>query len=99
VGMKNANRFAGIIIEHSGLYAADSNPDSLLSNAARKISIAHRAATSDTVFPISKVKSDWTKTTNAGFPLQTSEVPGQHDGTSVDWAQYLIPASSAWSLP
>ena len=84
---------------YQGSPAADSNPDGLLANAARKIPIAHRAATSDTVFPISKVKADWTKTTNAGFPLTTSEVAGAHDGTSVDWASYLIPASSGWSLP
>jgi predicted esterase len=99
VGMKNAAKLAGILIENSGLYAADSNPDGLLTNAARKISIAHRAHSSDTVFPIAKVKADWTKTTNAGFPLSTSEVAGAHDGTSVDWAQYLIPASAGWSLP
>lgn len=99
VGMKNADKLAGILIENSSLYAADSNPDALLTNAVRKIPIAHRARSSDTVFPIAKVKADWTKTKNAGFPLQTSELPGGHDGTSVDWAQYLIPASAGWSLP
>lgn len=99
VGLKNANAFAGILIENSSLYAADSNPDALLVNAARKISIAHRARTSDSVFPISKVKGDWTKTTNAGFPLQTSELAGGHDGSSADWSGFLIPASATWSMP
>lgn len=99
VGMKNADKLAGILIENSALYAADSNPDGLLANAARKIPIAHRAHSSDSVFPISKVKADWTKTTNAGFSLQTSELPGGHDGSSVDWAEWLIPASASWSLP
>jgi predicted esterase len=99
VGMKNADKLAGILIENSSLYAADANPDALLTNAARKIAIAHRAHSGDTVFPIAKVKADWTKTTNAGFPLSTSEVAGGHDGTSADWSGYLIPASAAWSLP
>ena len=99
VGLKNADKFAGILVEHASVYAADSNPDGLLASAARKIPIAHRAATSDTVFPIAKVKADWTKTTNAGFPLSTSEVAGGHDGTSADWTGYLIPASAGWSLP
>lgn len=98
VGMKSSDKLAGILIENSGLYAADSNPDGLLTSAARKIAIAHRAHTSDSVFPIAKVKADWTKTTNAGFSLQTSEVAGGHDGNSADW-EWLIPASTAWSLP
>lgn len=98
VGMKHADRFAGILIEHASLYAADSNPDGLLTGAARKIPIAHRAATSDSVFPIVKVKADWVKTTTAGFPLETSEVAGGHDGTSADWTSWLIPASSSWTV-
>jgi dienelactone hydrolase len=99
VGLKHASRFAAILIEGSGLYAADSNPDALLSGAAWKLHIAHRTHTSDTVFPLAKVKADWTKTTAAGFPLLTSETPGGHDGVSADWSTWLIPQSATWTAP
>lgn len=99
VGMKHADRFAGILIEHASLYAADSNPDGLLAGAAWKINVAHRAATGDTVFPIAKVRADWTKTTAAGFPLVTTETGGGHDGSSNDWTGWLIPQSAGWTKP
>jgi len=99
LGLSQASRFAGILIEDSGLYAANGNPDALLANASWKINIAHRTHTSDPVFPLAKVKADWAKTTAAGFPLVTSETPGAHDGTSADWATWLIPQSSTWVAP
>lgn len=99
VGLKQASRFASILIEDSGLYAADSNPDALLANASWKIHVAHRTHTSDTVFPLVKVKADWAKTVAAGFPLITSETPGGHDGVSEDWANWLIPQSASWVAP
>lgn len=99
VGLKQASRFAAILIEDSGLYAADSNPDALLANASWKVHVAHRTHTSDTVFPLTKVKADWSKTTAAGFPLLTSETPGGHDGVSEDWASWLIPQSAGWVAP
>ena len=99
VGLKQASRFAAILIEASGLYAADSNPDALLSGASWKVNIAHRTHTSDTVFPLAKVKADWAKTKAAGFPLLTSETAGGHDGVSADWSTWLIPQSAAWTAP
>ncbi len=99
VGLQKASRFAGIIIEDSGLYAADNNPDALLANASWKLHIAHRTHTSDPVFPLVKVKADWAKTTAAGFPLVTSETPGAHDGVSSDWATWLIPQSAPFLAP
>ena len=99
LGLSQATKFAGILIEDSGLYAANSNPDALLANAAWKLNIAHRTHTSDPVFPLAKVKADWAKTTAAGFPLMTSETPGAHDGTSTDWANWLIPQSASWTAP
>lgn len=98
VGLKNASRFAGILIENSGLYAADSNPDSLLANASRKIPIAHRAHQNDTVFALSKVQADWEKIKAAGFPLTSDVVAGDHSGTSTDWL-YLLPLSADWRAP
>jgi hypothetical protein len=35
----------------------------------------------------------------AGIPLQKSEVEGTHDGTSDDWADYLLPKIGAWKAP
>jgi poly(3-hydroxybutyrate) depolymerase len=99
LGLGNASRFAGLLIEDSGLYAANGNPDGLLANAAWKINIAHRAHTSDTVFPLATVQADWAKTTAAGFPLTTSVVAGTHDGTSTDWWSWLIPQSATWTAP
>lgn len=99
VGLMNASRFAGILIENSSLYAAGADPDQLLAKAAWKINVAHRARTNDSVFPLSRVKADWAKTNAAGFPLQTSELPGGHDGNSGDWVDFLLPASAAWSKP
>jgi predicted esterase len=99
VGLMQASRFAGILIEDSALYAADSNPDALLANASWKVNVAHRTHTSDPVFPLAKVKADWVKTLAAGFPLLTSETPGGHDGSSTDWATWLIPQSAAWTAP
>ena len=99
VGLKQASRFASILIEDSGLYAADGNPDALLANASWKVHVAHRTHTSDTVFPLAQVRADWVKTTAAGFPLLTSETAGGHDGVSEDWANWLIPQSAGWTAP
>jgi hypothetical protein len=99
LGLGQASRFAGLLIEDSGLYAANGNPDGLLASAAWKINIAHRAHSSDTVFPLATVQADWAKTTAAGFPLTTSVVAGTHDGTSTDWWSWLIPQSETWTAP
>ena len=99
LGLGQASRFAGLLIEDSGLYAANSNPNGLLAGAAWKINIAHRAHTSDTVFPLATVQADWAKTTAAGFPLTTSVVAGTHDGTSTDWWTWLLPQSETWTAP
>jgi predicted esterase len=99
VGLMHASRFAGIMVENSSLYAAGSDPDQLLASAAWKINVAHRARTSDSVFPITRVKGDWSKTKAAGFPLSTSELPGGHDGSSADWVDFLLPQSASWTKP
>ncbi len=98
VALRNASRFAGIIVEDSGLYAAG-NPDTLLAGAAWKLNVAHRTHTSDPVFPLAQVKADWAKMSAKGFPLKTSETPGDHEGTSVDWSTWLIPQSAGFTAP
>jgi predicted esterase len=99
LGLTQASRFAGILIEDSGLYAANGDPAALLAGASWKINVAHLAHTSDTVFPLATVQADWAKTTAAGFPLTTTVVAGAHDGTSADWSTWLIPRSAPWAAP
>jgi len=96
VGMTKASSFAGILVENSGLHAAGSPSASLIAGASWKIHVAHRARTSDSVFPIAKVKADWQAMSAAGLPIVTSELAGGHDGKSEDWADWLIPQSASW---
>ncbi len=98
VGMMNASRFAGILIENSNIDSAG-NPDTLLANAAWKIRVAHLAHTNDSVFPLTKVKTSWSKIKTAGFPLVSTEVSGTHDGNSQDWADFLLPQAKSWTAP
>lgn len=94
VGLKNASRFAGILIESSAL---PGNVDP--SKATWKLPIAHVAHTDDEVFPLARVKDGWKRLRDAGFTLQTAEVEGGHDGTTEDWAGWLIPRMDAWKTP
>lgn len=94
LGLTQAQRFAGILIENSNL------PNGLdLAKAAWKIHIAHRARTGDQSFPIASVRSQWSKLRAAGFPLETDELPGGHDGQTEDWAEWLIPRMQSWKSP
>jgi hypothetical protein len=99
VGLANAGRFAGILIEDSGLYEAGVNETTALANASWKLHIAHLTHTSDPVYPLASVQADWSKETAAGFPLVTDQTAGDHNGTSTDWATWLIPHSAAWTAP
>ena len=98
VGLQNAARFAGIIIEDSGLYGTG-KADALLASASWKLNIAHRTHASDTEFSLAKVQADWTKTIAAGFAISTSVTPGTHDGTSADWSDWLVPQSAGFVAP
>jgi predicted esterase len=99
VGMMNASSFAGILVSNSALYAAGGTTSDLLAGAARKIPVAHRARTGDSVFPIAKVQADWQATREAGFPITTSELAGGHDGKGEDWSGWLLPLAKGWVLP
>ena len=99
LGMSQAAHFAGLLIEDSGLYDSGVNETTVMANAAWKLHIAHRTHTSDPVYPLAQVKADWAKEQAAGFPLMTSETAGDHNGTSTDWATWLIPNSASWVAP
>jgi predicted esterase len=94
MGLKHAERFAGLLVENAAL-----GSDQALASASWKLNVAHMAHTEDSVFPIARVRSDWAKLRGAGFPLETQEVPGGHDGTSEDWTGWLIPQMAAWKIP
>lgn len=101
LGMRNAGKFAGILIENSGLTegVGASNVASVLANAAWKINVAHSAHLDDEVFAIDSVRKDRDAMLGAGFPVQYREVPGTHDGTSADWVDFLIPKMAGWVAP
>lgn len=98
VGMSNADKFAGILIENSAMYAAGIPSSSLLGGQDWKLPIAHRAATGDGVFPIAKVKADWALIKAAGNPIQAQEVSGNHSGSSADWL-WLHAQAANWVRP
>lgn len=94
IGLKNASRFAGILIESASL---PGNVDP--TKAAWKLPVAHVAHVEDQVFPLAKVRDGWKRLRDAGFTLQTTEVEGGHDGTTEAWAGWLIPRMKAWKTP
>lgn len=99
IALMNASRFSGLLIESSAAYASSNNEASLISGASWKLPIAHVQHSSDTVFPLASVQSDWARLTAAGFPLQTEVTAGGHDGTSTDWAGWLLPKAAGWVSP
>lgn len=93
LGLTQSAKFAGILIENSGL--GGTQP----SQASWKINVAHIAHRGDTSFPLTGTKADWAKLEAAGIPLQHTDVEGQHDGTSDDWSNWLLPKMSSWKAP
>lgn len=100
-GLKNADDFAGILVENSGLSQAvgAANVAKTLSGAAYKIKVAHTARLSDGNFPIAGVRTDKASLSNAGFPVSYRELAGGHDGNSDDWSQFLLPNVTSWVAP
>ena len=97
IAMKHADLFAGLLVEEAAFYTS-TDEASLLASAPRKLPIAHITHQSDLVFPLLAVQGDWTKITNAGFPITTSVIAGDHNGNSADWNTFLIPAMADWQL-
>lgn len=98
VALMHADRFAGLLVESSGLYA-NSDEDTLVANASYKLPIAHVQHASDTVFNLGTVQADWAKLKTAGFSVTSWVTAGDHNGTSTDWNTMLIPASTGWVHP
>ena len=99
VALMHASRFSGLLIESSAAYDSSSNEAALIAGASWKLPIVHVQHSADTVFPLSGVQADWARLTAAGFPLQTRVTAGAHDGTSADWAGWLLPKTTGWLAP
>lgn len=98
--LKNAKRFAGLLIENSSLQSAfGSGTDAALAAAGWKLNVAITARTGDTSFAIANVRTDRTKLQNARFPVQYRELAGGHDGSSDDWSGFLLPKIGAFVAP
>ncbi len=98
LGLRQASRFAGLLIECSTASEAG-DVEALAQAAAWKLPVAHVAHVGDSVFPIATVRADWTKLTARGIPVATREVAGGHDGTAGDWAGWLLPRMKTWRTP
>mgnify|MGYP003592478672 CR=1 FL=1 len=98
--MRNARRFAGLLIENSSLQSTfGSNTDATLAAAGWKLNVAITARTSDNQFAIATIRSDRTKLQNARFPVQFRELAGGHDGNSDDWTGFLLPKITGYTAP
>ena len=101
MAMTDALKYAGVLIENSGLSQAVGvgNVDATLNSAAWRINVAHSARTEDGSFLIAGVRGDRDKLLAHAFPLQYRELAGTHDGSTDDWALYLIPRMVNWTVP
>jgi predicted esterase len=102
LAMATTRDYAGVLIENSSLSSGvggAGNVDAALTAAGWPINIAHSARLGDDSYPIAGVQADRVKILAHGFPLQYRELPGDHNGTSDDWAQYLIPKMANWVSP
>ena len=101
LAMTDALTYAGVLIEHSSLRSVvgSSNVDAALNAAAWKLNIGHAAGINDLVYLIADVHSDMTKIVAHGFPMQYREDASDHNGSSSEWSDYLIPLMANWSLP
>lgn len=99
-GMAKADRYAGLLIENSGLSAGvGGNVDAALDAAAWKLHVAHTARIMDGSFAIDGVRADRDKLLAHDFPLEYRELDGTHDGSSDDWVEYLLPKMASWRAP
>jgi len=101
MAMTDAQAYAGVLIENSGLYSVvgSGNVDATLDAADWNINVAHTARIDDASYPIASVHADWEKMIAHQFPLQSREIAGVHGDTATDWEGYLIPKMGAWVSP
>jgi predicted esterase len=99
VGLQNAGRFAGLLVENSDPFLGSGlNPASTITNVSWKINIVHLAHLSDEVYPIGTVRGNLARFSTNGFPVALIERAGTHynpdagsSGTVYDLIHYLLP--------
>lgn len=104
----NAKRFAGILAENTSPFRdTGSSQSASLSAAAWKFNVVHLAHLSDTVYPITGVRTETDALRSAGYPETRIERAGTHydadtssSGTDYDRRAYLLPYMNAgWVAP
>lgn len=100
MAMADANKFAGILVEHASLSSAvgASKVASTLAAAAWKLPVSIRAGINDEYYPIATMRSDVEKMQTAGFPAELFETQNEHGGETDDW-EALLPKMAAWAAP
>ena len=100
MGFAEANRFAGLLVEHASLSAAvgAGKVDETLNAAAWKLNVAIVAGRQDEYYGIDVVRADVGKMQTAGFPVQLEETDDAHGGETRDWVS-LIGKSRGWTTP
>ena len=97
-GLRNAYRFAGILIENSGMPFGDQT-DAVLAAAEWKLNVAASVHIQDGNFTIGSTRGDRDRLLGAGFPVQYRELDGGHDGDSIDWTDFLLPKIAGFEAP
>lgn len=98
VGMENASKFAGLLIENSDAWGSGKTVQQLIASASWKINIVQLNHTGDTTYPIDKARTNLAALKAAGFPVVAIEKPGGHwdndngtTGTKYDWITFVRP--------
>lgn len=97
-GLRNAYRFAGILIENSGMPFGDQT-DAVLAAAEWRLNVAANVHIQDGNFTIASTRGDRDRLIAAGFPVQYRERDGSHDGHSDNWTEFLLPKISGFEAP
>jgi predicted esterase len=95
LGLKHAEKFAGILIEHSGM----TDPNGLLAAPAWRINVAHIGAKRDGFYPPAKYQADWAALRAKGHLVVSEELDIGHDGRAQDWVRTLLPKATVWVKP
>lgn len=104
----HSTMFAGLLAENTSPFRdTGSTAAQSLAAASFKFHVVHLAHTEDETYPIGGVRSEISQLTNAGFPVQLIERPGDHyddsdatSGTDHDLQAYLLPhLTDGWRSP
>lgn len=104
----HSTMFAGLLAENTSPFRdTGSTAAQSLAAASFKFHVVHLAHTEDETYPIDGVRSEISQLTDAGFPVELIERPGDHyddsdatSGTDHDLQAYLLPhLTDGWRSP